>query len=69
MIISELKFCCNDCLDIRGAFDTEVYKNLLGQGKATSRIFCENMNICKKYDECKESTGEERCLSRATFNK
>ena len=69
MIISKLKSCCNDCPDIRGAFDTEVMKNCLGQARADSRIYCENMNICKKYDDCKNPIGEEQCLIRAISNK
>lgn len=61
MISIELKSCCQDCLDIRGAFDTETCKNLLGDGKAKSRIYCENMNICKKYIECLEPIGGNDC--------
>lgn len=64
MIISKLKSCCNDCADIRGAFDTEVMKNCLGQARADSRIYCENMNICKKYNDCKEPDVEKQGLAR-----
>ena len=69
MISIELKSCCQDCLDIRGAFDTEVHKNLLGEGKAKSRIYCEDMNICKKYIECLGPIGETKCLTLTTSNK